>query len=153
MVSHQWLSLFLMMGYKESVSVRLILDLIQMIWSRALTPCPWKSMRDLCDMDRTKCGSLQTLLSHHLPLGFPMHSGVKRSLMNPCQEMGKGENALIPFHDLWLVIPRHASILILPSHMRPMERLDSPSGPRSSATFSRSVSLSHSVCYGGYSQP
>ena len=127
-ISHQWLPLFLMMVYKESVSVRLILDLIQMIWSRVLTPCPWKLMRDLWDLDRTKCGSLQTLLSHHLPWGFPMHSGVKRSLMNPCQ-----------VHDLWLVIPRHASILILPSHMRPMERLDSPSGRRSSATFSRSV--------------
>ena len=109
-----WLPLFLMMGYKESVSVRLILDLILMIWSRVLIPCPWKSMRDLWDMGRMKRGSLQILLSHHLPSGSPMHSGVKRSWMNPCQEMGKGENASIPFHVLWLVILQHASRLILP---------------------------------------
>ena len=65
-------------------------------------------------LGRMKLGSLQRPQSHLLPSGSPMHSGVRKSCMNHCQETDLEESASIPCRNSWLVTRRHGLRLTHP---------------------------------------
>ena len=149
-----WRPLFLMMEYGESVSVRLILNLILTIWNRVLIPYPWKSMKDRGDLGRMKYGFPAETPVTPAAIGLSHAQWCEKIMNEPLPGDGQGRECFDPLPRFVVGDPSarfetHTPLtyetngetgqpLWLPPHSQRMRLPDC---------------LSHCLCHGGHPQP
>ena len=128
-----------MMGYEESVSVRLILNLILTIWNRVLIP----SME--IDERPVGHGSYEVRFPADTPvtppaIGLSHAQWCDKIMDEPLPGDGQGRECFDTFPRFVVGDPSARFETHTPlTYMRQMERRGNPSGWRSSATFSRNA--------------